>query len=173
MQRKEQASTSFDPAHNSKGFLARLLSWVTATQLYDDVLELSSRPLFVVVGVAVIESEGEPEEAGVNVVAVAECRCDARFTMGSCTGEPSNSAQPPRRPISTTRSRIRPSSSFLERNEIEKLVCVRGIVQQKCMKSVEISGRGAIIIMMMIKSIQRLTSAFLPFAPPQTAPPMC
>lgn len=33
---------------------------------------------------------------------------------GSCSGVPSNSAHPPRKPISTTRSSIRASSSFLE-----------------------------------------------------------
>ena len=95
---------------------AGLPSWVTGTQLLDNgVLELPSGLLLIAVGLAVIESEGEPEE--VAVVAVADCRCGARSTMGNCTGEPSNSAQPPRKPISTTRSRIRDSWSFLERNE--------------------------------------------------------
>ena len=37
----------------------------------------------------------------------------ANETLGSCTGEPSNSAHPPRSPISTTRSSILASSSFL------------------------------------------------------------
>jgi hypothetical protein len=124
------------PTHgyNSNAPFAGLPSWVTGIQLLDDaVLELSSGLLFIVVGLTVIESEGEPEAA---VVAVADCRCGARFTMGNCTGEPSNSAQPPRKPISTTRSSIRDSSSFLERNERAKsvrVIVMRRIVQQKCM----------------------------------------
>jgi len=105
-------------------------------QLLDnEVLELSSGLLFIVVGVEVIESEGEPEEAA--AVAVADCRCGARFTTGNCTGEPSNSAQPPRKPISTTRSRIRDSSSFLGRDENAKSVRVIVMhVKKKCIKSI-------------------------------------
>jgi len=105
-------------------------------QLLDnEVLELSSGLLFIVVGVEVIESEGEPEEAA--AVAVADCRCGARFTTGNCTGEPSNSAHPPRKPISTTRSRIRDSSSFLGRNENAKSVRVIVMhVKKKCIKSI-------------------------------------
>jgi len=101
------------------------------------VLELSCRPVFVVVVVvAEIESEEEPEEA-----AVVDFRFGARFTVGSCTGEPSNSAQPPRKPISTTRSRIRASSSFLEQNEIAKLVHVKVVAHKFAEVHVEINGR--------------------------------
>jgi len=38
---------------------------------------------------------------------------DATWIWGRASGVPSNSAQPPRRPISTTRSNIRANSSFL------------------------------------------------------------
>lgn len=147
---------------------AGLPSWVTGTQLLDNgVLELSSGLLFIAVGLAVIESEGEPEEAA--AVAVADCRCGARSTMGNCTGEPSNSAQPPRKPISTTRSRIRDSWSFLERNEkCEVSMCHSHACKKK---KVHCNNKGRAPIMMTIESIQQLTSAFLRFVPPQIAPP--
>lgn len=45
---------------------------------------------------------------------VLGCGRGASWIMGRGNGVSSNSAQPPRRPISTTRSNIRVSSSFLD-----------------------------------------------------------
>ena len=125
------------------------------------MLELSCRPVFVVVVVvAEIESEEEPEEA-----AVVDFRFGARFTVGSCTGEPSNSAQPPRKPISTTRSRMRASSSFLEQNEIAKLVHVEinGRVDRKhlitdlCFSSLcSASKRSVKVLTRVVSSVTRI-----------------
>lgn len=54
----------------------------------------------------------------------------ASWIRGSIKGVPSNSAHPPLRPISTTRSSILPNSSFLNFINAQSLVPEKGVLKQ-------------------------------------------